>query len=241
MSFPNGETVILKRVVPSQIDDTSELHAAGIPCFTEGTKIATTAGEIAVEDLRVGDLVQTLNNGPLQLLWIGTRRFSHDELEADPDKKPIHIPTGVLGNHSPLQVSPQHGMLLGQSHNLDAEMLVLARHLYQTRGPVRLAKGCRQVCCFHLMFAQHQILFANGAAAESFYPGPQALTLFGMMDLLGLRALFPKLGTCATEEAYGGLARPFAKRKDVLARVDLRPSSSPAAADMDRRPATVAA
>lgn len=43
-------------------------------CFTAGTMIATPDGERAIETLKVGDLVETLDNGPQAIRWIGGAR-----------------------------------------------------------------------------------------------------------------------------------------------------------------------
>ena len=42
-------------------------------CFTRGTMIATPEGERAIEDLEVGDLVLTKDNGAQPLRWVGSR------------------------------------------------------------------------------------------------------------------------------------------------------------------------
>ncbi len=48
----------------------------GVICFTPGTRIATPAGQRPVEQLRVGDKVQTKDNGAQDILWVGRRRIS---------------------------------------------------------------------------------------------------------------------------------------------------------------------
>ena len=36
-------------------------------------------------------------------------------------------------------------------------------------------QGVRNVVYYHLVFSQHELIFANGILTESFYPGPMAL------------------------------------------------------------------
>ena len=98
------------------------------------------------------------------------------------------------------------------------------KHLAEIAGPVRVAKGKKRVTYFHLMFDEHQIIYANGAASESFYPGDNALKMFTLHVLHELRALFPDLGRKSVKQAYGPTARPFFKRRKVLSDVDLRPN-----------------
>ena len=40
-------------------------------CFAEGSRLRTPGGEIRVERLSVGDMVDTLDHGPQAIRWIG--------------------------------------------------------------------------------------------------------------------------------------------------------------------------
>lgn len=157
------------------------------PCFTSGTLIATPDGEIAVEELRVGDLVLTKDNGVQILRWIGQH-----EVTGQGDFAPILIKTGALGNRRDLRVSPQHRMLLtdwrAELFCGESEVLCAANRLVNdstiTRDP------CDEVEYFHLMFDRHEVIFAEGAPSESFLVGEY---LCGDNSaLMGeLRELFP--------------------------------------------------
>ena len=88
-------------------------------------------------------------------------------------------------------IACQHGMLL----RLDGEeTLVRAVHLTKLSGQgAAIMHGCSGVTYVHLMFETHQVVFAQGAPSESFYPGPQALRSLSTPARHELLTLFPTL------------------------------------------------
>ncbi len=189
----------------------------GTVCFATGTMILTPSGEVAIERLRPGDLVVTKDNGPEPLVWSGMRRLDARELDRLPHLRPIEIKAGAFGNHSALLVSPQHGLLL--RHDRD-EVMIRAKHLAEMRGgAVRVRNGCRAVTYCHLMFERHQVIFANGMASESFFPGPEAIKALERRPYQEVMTLFPALRVAAEREAilriYGDTARRFLQRADM--------------------------
>lgn len=74
---------------------------------------------------------------------------------------------------------------------------------------------------YHMLFDAHQVIFANGAPSESFYPGPEALKLFHLNDVMEIQALLPGLAHHPVGEVYGPTARVFARRHSVLSGVRL--------------------
>lgn len=214
--FPNGEYLILKGIAPSQIDEASELFSAGIPCFTRGSQIRVPGAETAVEKLRIGDLVETLDCGPQPIVWIGKRRVSARQLRSSDRHRPICIPKGALNNHKTLFVSPQHGMLLDQRHGISGQAFARAKHLAEAFDDVHIDARDMPVTYYHILCAQHQVLFANGAATESFYPGFEGVQAFALRNLAELLQVLPGLLTLPTERCYGPRARVLLKRKDVI-------------------------
>ncbi len=153
--------------VTTQTSVTPEQMEA-IPCFTPGTLIETKWGLRAVETLKVGDLIATADNGYQILRWIGRRT-----VPAQGRFAPILIKSGALGNDRDLLVSPQHRMLLSgwqaQLHVGEDDVLVAAKHL--VNGTTIVPAQRRSVDYIHLLFDQHEIVFAEGIATESFHPG----------------------------------------------------------------------
>ncbi|ETX29385.1 Hint domain-containing protein [Roseivivax isoporae] len=185
----------------------------GVVCFTPGTGILTPRGEVPVEKLRRGDAVVTRDNGVQRIVMIAARRVGATALAARPGLRPVAIGAGTFGGHRGLVVSPQHGVLV----RVDGEeRLVRATHLAGLAGgSVRRLEACRQTVYVHLVFERHQIVFANGLACESLYPGPMALGGLRAGARARLAALLPDLGRAPVTEVYGAPARHFLARRDL--------------------------
>jgi autotransporter passenger strand-loop-strand repeat protein len=134
-----------------------------VACYLAGTLIATEHGEIAVEDLRIGDLVVTAAGGLQPLKWIGTRAYSARFAGNNPDLLPIRFKPGSLAENVPardLLVSPKHAMFLDG-------VLIPAEHLVNGATVVQEAPG-DDIHYFHLELDSHDVLIAEGALSESF-------------------------------------------------------------------------
>jgi len=163
--------------------------------FARGTHITLASGEQRrVEDLRPGDLVLTRDDGAQPLRWIG-----QTTLRAAGDFAPIRIRAGALNNERDLLVSPDHRLFIYQrSDALGAgrhEVLVRARHLVNGDTVRRESGGFLDY--YQLLFDTHQIIYAEGIAAETLLVDPRT------------RAALPvDLGDCAIpdETAHGARA-----------------------------------
>ncbi|PXW84558.1 Ca2+-binding RTX toxin-like protein [Ruegeria sp. P4] len=233
LTFPDGEQLVLKGVAPSMINTQPQLYAAGIPCFTPGIRIATAHGAIPVEQIRTGDLLQTADNGLQPVIWTGRRDLSGDDLIAQPHLMPLVLhPGGPFANDRPLMISPQHRFMLDRPRLGDLghmnEAFVRARLLHALL-PDRVAR-CRPqtgVSYIHLMTETHQVIFAEGIATETFWPGPEALRgladddrreLFDVFpDLFLARRLSGSLGRSYVASTYCQLARTDLTRRDLRA------------------------
>ena len=159
-----------------------------VVCFLAGTGILTPDGEVAVENLKKNDIVSTHAHGPQRVRAILVREL---DLSHGPDRlKPIAIGQGSLGPDRPnrrLCVSPQHRMLVTDGAGND--VLVPAKALLGRKG-VRMMRGKRHVAYFHIVFARHEIICANGTLTESFFPGPMALKAVTEDALVELKEIF---------------------------------------------------
>ena len=133
--------------------------------FTRGTLITLASGaQRPVEDLQVGDRVLTRDDGPQEIRWIG-----QTTARAVGAFAPIVIKAGTLHNVNDLVVSPDHRLFIYQrTDRLGAgrpELLVKARHLINGDTVTRMSGGF--VDYFQMLFDRHQIIYAEGIAAES--------------------------------------------------------------------------
>ncbi|NUH65053.1 Hint domain-containing protein [Sulfitobacter sp. S0837] len=224
LTFPAGETVVMQGVTPAQMSNTAQIRAAGVPCFTAGTMIRTPQGETPVETLRSGDLVQTRDNGSQPVIWAGQRHLGPAALTAAPGLRPIHFAPGALGNNRPLRLSPQHAVAVDLPGR-GASLLRAGRAARIEGGGIRVAQGVREVTYVHIMLERHEVVFANGTPAESFYPGPWGLRMMGMRALSGIARALPGLGRGLVRGQYGPQVHALSALPDLPERLnDLRPA-----------------
>lgn len=184
--------------------------AGDIVCFAHDTLITTDKGQIGVQDICAGDLVMTMDNGLQPVRWVGSRC-----VPAQGKFAPIVLRKGVVGNAQDLVVSPQHRVLVqGWQAELlfgQADILVSAKHLVNDQTVVRREGG--EVTYYHILFDQHEVIFANDAPCESFHPG--AVGINGMDDAqrTEIFALFPALEHDLT--SFGKSARMAINSKEA--------------------------
>ncbi|KAA2316155.1 hypothetical protein DL237_07840 [Pseudooceanicola sediminis] len=161
--------------------DTRTAHRklADVACvsFTRGTLITLASGrQCPIEDLSVGDRVLTRDDGAQQIRWIGT-----SIVRATGAFAPIVIRAGALANANDLVVSPDHRLFIYQRVDaLDVgrkEVLVRARHLINDDTVFRQEGGFVEY--FQLLFDTHQIIYAEGIAAETLLLDDNTRTALG--------------------------------------------------------------
>lgn len=169
-------------------------------CFADGTLIATETGETLVEKLQVGDKVRTAHHGLQTIRWIGRMEMSAADLLEDPKKRPVRIGAGALGSGLPkrdLRVSRQHRIALSwddaKEHTGAPDVLIAAHRLTDLRG-VSLVCPKRDLTYYHLLFDQHEVVFANGMPAESLLLGDQAQDFIGVDAVKEIREILKSSG-----------------------------------------------
>jgi hypothetical protein len=192
---------------PGAVTDIGLVSGELLPCFVSGARIETARGPVPVEDVVVGDMVLTLDEGFQPVRWCGARRVASSGAFGV-----VRIPAGTFGQHGSLAVSPQHRLFLtgwrAELYCGEGEVLVKAMHLVRS-GRLHQDQSGQWVNYHHLLFDRHQIICAEGLWSESYHPGPAVLAGHDAETLEELLALFPELAADPAQ-GYGPSARPEA-------------------------------
>lgn len=170
----NGDGKLDLVVTPSNVstveiflNTTTPLTTHGIiiepACFLAGTMIRTPLGEFAVERLTIGDQVTTADGRALAVKFIGRQTISKPFADAM-TCHPICIKAGALDHNVPardLYTSPGHAMLIDG-------MLVIAGALINGTSICRVQSVPERFTYFHIELDEHAVIFAEGAATETF-------------------------------------------------------------------------
>ena len=158
------------------------IYSTVVPCFLAGTRIATDIGETPVDRLAAGDRVLTTDGGTAVIRWVGSRNVSQQEMARSPKLRPVLFRKDSLGKGLPnrdLFLSPLHRVKSScwQAQLLFGalDVLIHAFHLPQAES-----SNIQDVSIqyFHILCDRHEVIFANGAPAETLFPGDVALLAF---------------------------------------------------------------
>jgi autotransporter passenger strand-loop-strand repeat protein len=154
-----------------------------VPCYRSGTRILMGRGEVAVEALRVGDVVRTvMSETAAPIIWLGRRDIDCARHPHPQTVWPIRVAPGAFGPgrpHTDLFLSPDHAVYLNN-------VLIPIRHLINATTITQIPTD--RVTYYHLELPHHDVLLAHGLPAESFLdlrdgsnyanrPGPTRLYL----------------------------------------------------------------
>lgn len=132
-------------------------------CFMAGTLIRTANGEVAVEQLKRGDLVITQDGRSVPVDWLGVQTVSLRF--ADKARVlPIRIRAGALAENVPsrdLLVSPDHAILVDGA-------LIHAGALVNGTSIVRETNVPMTFTYYHVEVEDHSLILAENAPAETF-------------------------------------------------------------------------
>ncbi|MBY3590624.1 Hint domain-containing protein [Rhizobium bangladeshense] len=139
---------------------------SGANCFLRGTAILTDGGERPVEDLSIGDRIALADGSTRAVKWIGRQSFKKSGARWQKDVVPIRVCRHALDGHTPhsdLYLSPGHALFLNG-------VLIQVKELVNgtTIAPV-IPVDDISIEYYAVMLDTHEVILAEGAAAETFY------------------------------------------------------------------------
>lgn len=146
--------------------------SGGTPnCFLAGTHILTPIGEVAIEALAIGDLVDVLNGEAQAIRWIGRVEVRREPGQTwDRSAQAIRIAKDALAEgcpHRDLYVSRAHLIFLNG-------VLVPAEDLINGSTIGAVDPGVETAIYFHIELDRHDVLLADGAPCESLLASVEA-------------------------------------------------------------------
>ena len=131
-------------------------------CFASGTRIATPTGEASVDTLRVGDAVLTISGAARRIKWIGHRHVDCRRHTTPEAVRPVRIAAHAIAPSRPgrdLFLSPDHALFL-------EDVLIPVKYLIN--GSTVAQVPTNAVTYFHIELDQHDVVLAEGLAAETY-------------------------------------------------------------------------
>jgi len=131
-------------------------------CFANGTRVATTRGQVAVEGLRIGDTVLLADGSAAPVVWLGHRHTLCGRHPRPWDVQPIRIRAHAFAPNQPsrdLRLSPDHAIFHGGTL-IPVRTLLNGRTITQERVAA--------VTYWHVELADHAVLLAENLPCESY-------------------------------------------------------------------------
>jgi collagen type I alpha len=162
-TFYNAEDVALTTAIPV-IGDAADFANAitYIPCFAQGTRIATPRGMVAVEDLRESETVLTATGGQSAITWLGHRRIAPRQHPRPQAVMPVRVQAHAFGAGQPSRdvfLSPDHAVFVDG-------VLIPIRYLFN--GATIAQQHVDSVTYWHVELERHDVVMAEGLACESY-------------------------------------------------------------------------
>lgn len=160
----NG-TATIGSILPVSATDLRVMDVLGytIACFAAGTRIAAERGEVPVEELQVGEHVYTRFGGLEPIRWIGQRKIDCARHPNPHSAQPIRIAAAAFAPGTPVRP-----LWLSPEHAVEVDGALIPIRLLLNGGSIAQQHDAARVHYWHIELARHDLLFAEGLAAESY-------------------------------------------------------------------------
>lgn len=136
-------------------------------CILRGTYVRSVFGEVPVESLKIGDMIQSSVTGEFRSIrWIGRRLLAGSSFDTEHLRKvhlPVRIARGAIAQGLPardLYISPGHALLIGE-YGVSARLLI-------NGSSIRQVDAMEEIEYFHIELDSHDGMYAEGLPVETY-------------------------------------------------------------------------
>jgi hypothetical protein len=131
-------------------------------CYARGTRLLAERGEIAIEDLRIGDRLAVASGGFRPVVWIGKRRLDLRRHPRPWAVQPVRVLAQAFGAGL-----PRRDLWLSPGHNIAVEVaLIPISALVNGASIVQERREATEY--WHVDLDAHDVIMAEGLPAESY-------------------------------------------------------------------------
>jgi Hint domain len=136
--------------------------ALGVLCFCADTMILTPSGERRVQELAVGDLVTTANGAKRPIVWIGSGKVLATRGRRSA-ATPVIVRKDAIATDVPLR-----DLHVTKGHSLFIDDVLIPVEFLVNHRSIVWDDRAQEVELYHVELEDHDVLIADGAAAESY-------------------------------------------------------------------------
>lgn len=134
-----------------------------LACFATGTLLDTPDGPLPVEALQQSTLLLTANGAVRPIRWVGWRLLDFRRHPRPAAAQPIRIRSGAFGD-----LVPRRDLLISPDHAILIDGVLIPIRLLMNGATISREDTCQSVTYYHVELATHDVILAEGLAAESY-------------------------------------------------------------------------
>ena len=134
-----------------------------IVCYAKGTLITTQSGEVAIEELREGDMILTVSGEYAPLQWLGYRSVDCANHSKPQEAYPVRIVQGAFGDNL-----PKRDLLLSPWHSVYVNGIFVPAYDLLNDATVYQDQSISKVTYYHLELPSHNAIYAESMPAETY-------------------------------------------------------------------------
>ena len=158
ISYDKNNTTVSNTIDSGGTDDT--FNAA---CYTKGTLITTATGEVAVEDLSVGDQVMTVSGTLEPVIWLGNSTMNCERQLHKDKAYPVRIARDAFGANL-----PKRDLFLSPDHSVFIDGVMIPAYCLINGTTITQEMTETLVTYYHVELPKHNAIYAEGLPAESY-------------------------------------------------------------------------